>query len=96
MKKATKNVLKVMKNYGDFILFSKKMLELYITKEFISDCPFKSNGVVSFYPNGQKKFCVMANSPELCANCGCIVPVATYAIQKLDTETIDKIKKFPF
>jgi len=96
LKKAAKDILKVMKDYGDFILFSKKMLELYITKEFISDCPFKSNRVVSFYPNGQKKFCVMGNSPDLCANCSCIVPVASYALSKFDIETIDKLSKFPF
>ncbi len=96
LKKAAKNVLKVMKDYGDFILISKKLLELYMTKEFTSNCPFKSNGVVSFYPNGQKKYCVIGNSPDLCANCGCIVPVASHALMKFDIETIDKLSKFPF
>ncbi len=69
-------------------------MEKNITKEFVPDCNFKSDGVLSFYPNGQRKFCVMGNSPDLCANCGCIVPVAAYAITKLDLESIDKIKKF--
>jgi len=94
--KAIKNVLKVMREYGDFILISKKMLELYATKEFVPHCIFKSNGVKSYYPNGQSKFCVMGNSPQLCENCGCIVPVASYALSKFDPETIDKLKKFPF
>jgi MoaA/NifB/PqqE/SkfB family radical SAM enzyme len=96
VKKATKNVLKVMRDYGDFILISKKMLELYITKEFVPRCLFRSDEVISFYPNGVKKFCVMGNSPRLCENCGCIVPVGSYALSKLDPETIDKLKKFPF
>ena len=37
----------------------------------------------------------MGNSPLLYENCGCIVPVASYALSKLDSETI-KIKRFPF
>ncbi|MFX1236640.1 MAG: radical SAM protein [Promethearchaeota archaeon] len=96
LKKVSKSILKAMRDYGDFILISKKMLELFITKEFVKSCVFKKQKVVSYYPNGQKKFCVMGNSPLLCKNCGCIVPVASYALSKLDSETIDKIKKFPF
>ncbi|MHA2431033.1 MAG: hypothetical protein ACXACC_08370, partial [Promethearchaeota archaeon] len=68
----------------------------YITKEFVEYCIFKRGGVKSYYPNGQRKFCVMGNSPLLCENCGCIVPVASYALSKFDSETIDKIKRFPF
>ncbi len=93
---AAKNILKVMRDYGDFILISKKMLELYLTKEFVNHCIFQSDEVLSFYPNGMRKFCVMGNSHRLCENCGCIVPVGSYALSKLDPETIDKLKKFPF
>ncbi|UCC21315.1 MAG: radical SAM protein [Promethearchaeota archaeon] len=96
LKYVVESILKVMKDYGDFILISKKMLEFYITKEFISHCIFKRGGIKSYYPNGQRKFCVMGNSALLCENCGCIVPVASYALSKLDSETIDKLKKFPF
>ncbi|MFX1302000.1 MAG: radical SAM protein [Promethearchaeota archaeon] len=94
LKKTTKNVLMNMRDYGDFILMSKKMFELYISKEFVPHCIFKSGGVKSYYPNGKRKFCVMGNSPKLCANCGCIVPVGSYALSKLDPETIDKLKTF--
>ncbi len=93
---AIRNVRKVMRDYGDFILISRKMLELYNTKEFVPSCVFKSGFVKSYYPNGQRKFCVMGNSPRLCENCGCIVPVAIYALSKLDSETIEVLKKFPF
>ncbi len=96
MKSVAGSILKVMSDYGNFILISKKMLELYITKEFVPYCIFKMGGVKSYYPNGQRKFCVMGNSPLLCENCGCIVPVASYALSKFDSETIDKIKRFPF
>jgi sulfatase maturation enzyme AslB (radical SAM superfamily) len=96
LKQAARNMLKIMKDYGDFILISKKMLELYITKEFAPHCVFRSGGVKSYYPSGKRKFCVMGNSPLLCENCGCIVPVASYALSKFDSETVDKLKKFPF
>ncbi|MFX1275964.1 MAG: radical SAM protein [Promethearchaeota archaeon] len=96
LRTAAKNILKVMKDYGDFILISKKMLELYITKEFVPHCILKKNDIISYYPNGKKKFCVMGNSELLCENCGCIVPVASYALSKFDSETVDKLKKFPF
>jgi MoaA/NifB/PqqE/SkfB family radical SAM enzyme len=96
-KMANRNVLKVMEEYGDFILISKKMLELYNTKEFVDDCIFKKkNRIFSFYPDGKLKYCVMGNSQELCKNCGCIVPVAIYALSKFDEETIRKIQKFNF
>ncbi|MFX1451297.1 MAG: radical SAM protein [Promethearchaeota archaeon] len=94
--KAVKSISNVMKEYEDFIVISKKMIETYITKEHVLSCIFKTGGVQSFYPNGERKFCVMGNSPALCANCGCIVPVASYCISKFDPETIEKLKKFPF
>ncbi|MFX1426340.1 MAG: radical SAM protein [Promethearchaeota archaeon] len=96
MNYTVKNILNVMKNYDDFILISKKMLELYKSKEFVPHCIFKRGGIKSYYPNGQRKFCVMGNSSLLCENCGCIVPVASYALSKFDSETIDKLKKFAF
>ncbi|TFF98342.1 MAG: radical SAM protein [Promethearchaeota archaeon] len=93
---ANRNIIKVMEEYGDFVLISRKMLELYNTKEFINDCIFRSNQVFSFYPNGRQKFCVMGNSPELCKHCGCIVPVASYALGIFDVQTVDKLQKFKF
>ena len=96
LKYVVKSILNVMRDYNDFILISKKMLELYITKKFVAHCIFKKGGIKSYYPNGHRKFCVMGNSPLLCENCGCIVPVASYALSKLDSETIDKLRKFPF
>lgn len=97
LKSATKKILKVMKKYGDFIIFSRKMLEIYLTKEFVPYCFFrKKNRIFSYYPNGQQKFCVMGNSKDLCRNCGCIVPIAVYALRKLDSETIHKLRIFPF
>ncbi len=92
--KTIKDILKVMREYGNFICYSKKMLEVYLSKEFVPLCIFKTGQVKSFYPDGTQKFCVMGNSPLLCANCGCIVPIAAYALfRKFDADTVEKTRK---
>ncbi|MBD3196936.1 MAG: 4Fe-4S cluster-binding domain-containing protein [Candidatus Lokiarchaeota archaeon] len=96
LRSVVKGMKKVLDEYGDFIILSEKMLELYVSKEFVPYCIFKMGGIKSYYPNGQLKFCVMGNSENLCENCGCIVPVAAYAIGKFDYQTIQKIQKFSF
>lgn len=94
LKKTIKDILKVMREYGDFIFYSKKMLEVYLSKEFVPHCIFKTGQVKSFYPDGTQKFCVMGNSPLLCNNCGCVVPIAAYALfRKFDSGTVDKARK---
>ena len=94
LKKTIKDILKVMREYGNFIFYSKKMLEVYLSKEFVPHCIFKTGQIKSFYPDGKHKFCVMGNSPILCDNCGCIVPIAAYALlKKFDSDTVDKTRK---
>ncbi len=94
LKKTIKDILKVMREYGNFIFYSKKMLEVYLSKEFVPHCVFKTGQIKSFYPDGKQKFCVMGNSPQLCDNCGCVVPIAAHALfRKFDSDTIDKTKK---
>jgi organic radical activating enzyme len=94
LKKVIKGILKVMHEYGNFIFYSKKMLEIYMSKEFVPQCIFKTGQVKSFYPDGNQKFCVMGNSPLLCDNCGCIVPIAAYALfRKFDSSTVDKARE---
>ncbi|KKK89048.1 hypothetical protein LCGC14_2737020, partial [marine sediment metagenome] len=73
LKKTVKAILKVMHEYENFVCYSKKMLELYLSKEFVPHCIFKTGQIKSFYPDGCQKFCVMGNSTLLCDNCGCIV-----------------------
>ncbi len=93
LKKTIKNILKVMREYGDFIFYSKKMLEVYLSKEFTPYCIFKSGYIKSFYPDGRQKYCVMGNSPLLCENCGCVVPITAYALfRKFDSGTVDKAR----
>ena len=83
-----------MREYGNFIFYSKKMLEIYLSKEFVPHCIFKTGQIKSFYPDGKQKFCVMGNSPLLCDNCGCVVPITAYALfKKFDSETVDKARK---
>jgi len=93
LRKTIKGILKVMREYGNFIFYSKKMLEVYMSKEFVSHCIFKTGQVKSFYPDGTQKFCVMGNSPQLCKNCGCIVPITAYALfRKFDADTVEKTR----
>jgi sulfatase maturation enzyme AslB (radical SAM superfamily) len=94
LKKTIKSILKLMNEYGNFIFFSKKMLEVYLSKEFVPHCIFKTGQIKSFYPDGRQKFCVMGNSPLLCENCGCVVPIAAYALfKKFDSGTVDRARK---
>jgi MoaA/NifB/PqqE/SkfB family radical SAM enzyme len=94
LKRTIKDILKVMHEYGNFIFYSKKMLEVYLSKEFVPHCIFKTGQVKSFYPDGTQKYCVMGNSPLLCENCGCVVPIAGYALfKKFDSGTVDKTRK---
>ncbi|MFX0148496.1 MAG: radical SAM protein [Candidatus Hodarchaeota archaeon] len=94
LKKVILTILKVMREYGDFIFYSKKMLEVYMSKDFVPYCIFKSGEIRSYYPDGKEKFCVMGNSSLLCSNCGCIIPIAAYSLfRKFDSETVDKVKK---
>jgi len=94
LKKTIKAILKVMREYGDFIIYSKKMLEVYLSKEFMPHCVFKTGQIKSYFPDGKQKFCVMGNSSLLCENCGCVVPIAAYAMfKKFDSGTVDKVRK---
>ena len=95
LQKAVKGLYKAMADYGDYILLSKKMIETFIKKSHVKDCFFKNGEMQSFFPNGKRKFCVMGNSPALCANCGCVVPIVAYCLKKYDPETIDKFTKIP-
>ena len=94
LKKTIKDILKVMREYGNFIFYSKKMLEVYMSNEFAPHCIFKTGQIKSFYPDGTQKFCVMGNSPLLCKNCGCVVPIAGYVLfKKFDSDTVEKSRK---
>jgi MoaA/NifB/PqqE/SkfB family radical SAM enzyme len=94
LREPIKNILKVMHEYGNFVFYSKKMLELYLSKEFVPRCVFKKGQLRSLSPDGRQKFCVMGNSPLLCENCGCIVPIAAHGLfRSFDSGTVDKVRK---
>ncbi|MFX0132800.1 MAG: radical SAM protein [Candidatus Hodarchaeota archaeon] len=95
IQKTVKGLNKAMSDYGDYILLSKKMIETYINKWHVKSCFFKNGEMQSFFPNGKRKFCVMGNSPALCANCGCVVPIVAHCLKKFDPETVDKFTKIP-
>ncbi len=84
-----KSLYRAIDEYGDFILISRRMVELYKTKKHIKHCVFQEGLVQSFYPDMSRKLpCVMG--PVDCRTCGCIVPVYMYWVKRLDIETLLK------
>jgi hypothetical protein len=84
-----KSLYHAIDEYGDFILISRRMVDLYRTKKHIHDCCFRSGLVQSFYPDMSRKLpCVMGSVD--CRTCGCIVPVYMYWVKRLDKETLLK------
>jgi MoaA/NifB/PqqE/SkfB family radical SAM enzyme len=84
-----KSLYHAIDEYGDFILISRRMVDLYKTKKHIEHCVFREGMVQSFYPDMSRKLpCVMG--PVDCRTCGCIVPVFMYWVKRLDIETLLK------
>jgi len=84
-----KSLYHAIDEYGDFILISRRMVELYKTKKHIKHCIFHEGLVRSYYPDMSRKLpCVMG--PVDCRTCGCIVPVYMYLVKRLDIETLLK------
>ncbi|MFX1298642.1 MAG: radical SAM protein [Promethearchaeota archaeon] len=87
-----KSLYHAIDEYGDFILISRRMIELYKTKKHINRCVFHEGLVQSYYPDMSRKIpCVMG--PVDCRTCGCIVPVYLYWVKRLDVETLVKGSK---
>lgn len=84
-----KSLYHALDEYGEFILISRRMVDLYKTKKHINHCVFREGLVQSFYPDMSHKLpCVMG--PVDCRTCGCIVPVYMYWVKRLDLETLLK------
>lgn len=86
---AIKSLYHAIDEYGDFILISRRMVDLYQNKKHVKDCVFRSGLIQSYYPDMSRKLpCVMG--PVDCSTCGCIVPVYMYWVKRLDIETLLK------
>lgn len=84
-----KSLYHAIDEHGDFILISRRMVELYKSKKHVKDCCFRTGLVQSYYPDMSRKLpCVMG--PVDCRTCGCIVPVYMYWVKRLDIETLLK------
>ena len=70
------------------------MTDCLLTKKHIHECVFLDNDlIVSYFPNMEKKRCVMGDWVD-CQTCSCIVPIIAYCVKRLDMEIINKIEKF--
>jgi len=84
-----KSLYHAIDEYEDFILISRRMVNLYKTEKHLKDCIFRTGMVQSYYPDMSRKLpCVMG--PVDCRTCGCIVPVFMYWVKRLDIETMQK------
>ncbi len=94
LKKTIRDIYKVIDEYPDFVIYSKMMVDCMLTKKHIKECIFLDNDlIVSYFPDMQKKRCVMGDWMD-CRTCTCIVPIIAYCIKRLDMEIINKIEKF--
>ena len=101
--KIVKNLLNLKKRYKDFILMSKKELELFLSenyKQVVDDnphgkqnCLLKKGTIISLDSDGKTKYpCVMGEMD--CSRCGCAIPYWTYAaFVKNDFEAMKMMAK---
>ncbi|MCD6590892.1 MAG: radical SAM protein [Candidatus Aenigmarchaeota archaeon] len=84
------HILDLKKEYGNFILLSKKIIELmksYNYKNVVGENCLQRKVTVSLDPMGRiKKPCVMGNVD--CSKCGCIITYAINAALNKDLETM--------
>ncbi len=82
-----KDIRKAKKEYGDIILVSERMLELFKSKRHSKDCYLRKGWVVTYDPQGKiKRPCVLGEK-VICAECGCNIPVFMRAVKDIDLET---------
>ncbi len=89
-------LIRLKREYGDFILNSKLILKLMKSAEcssVTSRCAV-SEAIVSFDAGGNRKVpCVMGPTAD-CGRCGCIVPFAFEAVQRrLDWDSFRTVKR---
>ncbi len=95
--KALDKILELKNDYRNFILMSKKEIDLMrpqnAHKVIGSNCLIMKGATISFDSDGNiKKPCVMGNMD--CQRCGCTVPYFTHAIlREKDLETMINVSK---
>ena len=83
----------MIKEYPDFMLLTDDMLQTYITKSFIKECPFnmKKPWITSYYADLTQKRCVMGDNVD-CTTCSCAVPAGAYVL-KHHLTNLDNFRK---
>ena len=91
----TINKLKeVRKKDKKLVFLSPYMIELFYSKEHYKDCFFRGRHFISFDANMNiKKPCTLGKGVN-CKTCGCIVPIMSQALKKVDLRAfviLDKV-----
>lgn len=82
-----KKLLEVWKKNKDIVFLTPKVIKLFRTKEHYQHCFFRSDNFISFDANmNVKKPCTLGKGVN-CKTCGCIVPVMSYALKKIDIKS---------
>lgn len=74
----------VWKDNRDIVLLSPRIINLFRTKEHYKKCFFQGKNFISFGANMNiKRPCTFGKGVN-CRTCGCIVPIVSYAMGRVD------------
>ena len=91
----TVNKLKeVWKKNKEIVLLSPRIMNLFKTKEHYKRCFFRGNNFISFDAHMNiKKPCTLGQGVN-CKTCGCIVPIISYALERVDIRAWFLLERF--
>jgi MoaA/NifB/PqqE/SkfB family radical SAM enzyme len=77
-------LMEVWNKNREIVLLTPRVINLFKTKEHYKRCFFRGNNFISFDANMNiKKPCTLGRGVN-CKTCGCIVPIISYAAERID------------
>jgi Fe-coproporphyrin III synthase len=77
-------LMEVWNKNREIVLLTPRVINLFKTKEHYKRCFFRGNNFISFDANMNiKKPCTLGQGVN-CKTCGCIVPIISYAAERID------------
>lgn len=85
---------KVWKKNREIVLLTPRIMNLFETKEHYKKCFFRENNFLSFDAKMNiKKPCTLGQGVN-CKTCGCIVPIISYAVGRVDIRAWFLLERF--